>query len=311
MAGLHKRGQRGIGSKEVAPEIEIDRWLERATRRLPSEIRDDVRDELECHYLDALDDYLKQGLSKIDAHRAVMRDLGSEDDTAGALRGVHYSTRYYQVGLVSSTIYPLCYFGYLGISLFIGYHFVLEPIYYLVGVLFSTLVLFYCFRQLLANQISFSEDNSLIDESMVTIGIGLVLAILVGFVGWVVFDPEWNRLPYYPPGGLFIRVDTLVGYAADAGSVMAGLALVILGFRLASRQDVSLVLIRVVAALMVVIGIVILANMMSYIFELNTGWEWYLEVVSELMHLLICGVLAIVFLQALLKERSGSPLQAA
>lgn len=315
MADLHPGRQRSTGPKGLTTsdrQTAVQHWLKRATAGLPADLAAELREELEAHYQDALDAYVAEGLSILEAHQAVMDDLGASEDTAEGLRTVHLASRYYLAGLASATIYPICYVGFLVLLVFVGYSFVMEAVYYLIGILASTLIVFYCFHRLLANQISFQEETDYIAESLVAFGIGIICVNLFGFVGWTIFGTDVSILPW--PGLVSVHsalMEQIVLLITDFGSLLVGIALLILGLRLAFRTAFDFPLIRVAGALLLVLGGVITLNTLNYLFDLFPEQVWYLSVVTEGLHLAVCGVVMIVFGQALLRERANVPLRTA
>ena len=73
----------------AAPDA-FSRWADRAVRRvlLPKERRR-VREELENHYQDRLDDYLRRGMSEQEARSRALDSLGDPEETAVLLGRVH------------------------------------------------------------------------------------------------------------------------------------------------------------------------------------------------------------------------------
>lgn len=310
MADLHAGGQRGAGHEgltklDARQSQEVERWLKRATAGLPPALQLEIKEELYAHYEDALADYRSQGFSVLEAHRAVLADMGQESVIADGYRTVHLAARYYLAGIAAALLYPLCYIGFLMMLVFVGYYVVMEAIYYLIGILLSTLLVFYCFRRLLANQINFDEDSNLIDESLVVVGLGLICSMLIGFTGWAVFGTETSLMPW--PGLFSIQnyvVEQILVFITDVGSLLVGIALFVLGIQVAFHSAFNLRLMRALGAIMLVLGGVITFNTLNYLFEIVPEQLWYLSVVTEGLHLTVCLLLFILFGQALLRERS-------
>jgi hypothetical protein len=99
---------------------DLARWLHKATRGLPADAAEMVREEIEAHYDDARRDHLLTGLSPEDAHIAAMRELGDVEATAGGLRHTHLADRRYLKA------------GLLGVAYALGY-LLLLPLNHLLG----------------------------------------------------------------------------------------------------------------------------------------------------------------------------------
>ncbi len=85
-----RRSARRRAEPEAQSFESFESWSKLALRRiwLPKE-RERVRAELEDHYLDRLEDYQAQGLSKDDAKKKAVACLGDPDETAELLGRVH------------------------------------------------------------------------------------------------------------------------------------------------------------------------------------------------------------------------------
>jgi len=65
-----------FGFDHTQPMI-FDEWLAIATRGLCDHARERIREELECHYLDAYDALIEDGVSEVDAEAQSVAELGS------------------------------------------------------------------------------------------------------------------------------------------------------------------------------------------------------------------------------------------
>ncbi|HEX8991319.1 MAG TPA: hypothetical protein VF784_06540 [Anaerolineales bacterium] len=68
-------------------------WLDTATAKLPSQVADWVRDELQAHYQDAFENPTGRGLDYIEARRLALFELGHSALTASRLQKTHFSRR--------------------------------------------------------------------------------------------------------------------------------------------------------------------------------------------------------------------------
>lgn len=69
--------------------MNFESWLQTATQGLPLHRLEMIRNELTTHYLDAVDDYLLQGLSADNARTIALRELGDARAVSDGLRSVH------------------------------------------------------------------------------------------------------------------------------------------------------------------------------------------------------------------------------
>ncbi|GAB4514367.1 MAG: hypothetical protein OHK0046_16370 [Anaerolineae bacterium] len=76
-------------------QTNFTQWLHTATRRLPPDIREEVRAEFRAHYEDALETYLEDGLTPEMAHEAALTDLGDAGAAAQALLAIHQAQAHY------------------------------------------------------------------------------------------------------------------------------------------------------------------------------------------------------------------------
>ena len=71
---------------------ELGDWLALASGDVPVGEQQRLRAELLAHYEDAVNLYMQQGKSPVEAHRAALADLGDPHETADAARRI-YGTR--------------------------------------------------------------------------------------------------------------------------------------------------------------------------------------------------------------------------
>jgi hypothetical protein len=88
--------------------MNFDTWLSTATQNLPNHRLETIRQELTTHYLDAVDDYLLQGLSSDHAKRVALRELGDARAVCDGLRSVHIHRRDYWRAMVIACLPTVC-----------------------------------------------------------------------------------------------------------------------------------------------------------------------------------------------------------
>jgi hypothetical protein len=97
----------------VNADLELTRWLDSATRGLPSDSRGWVRDELLCHYEDAVREALEYGALPSAAHRTALAELGSASAIHHDLGETHLAERRYRFAAAASLIFPLAMLAHL------------------------------------------------------------------------------------------------------------------------------------------------------------------------------------------------------
>ena len=85
----------------------LARWLETATKGLPSHAVQMVRAEIGAHYGDAVADYAATGKTEAEGHQAALADLGDVRATARALRDTHLARRRYAIAAAACLVYPI------------------------------------------------------------------------------------------------------------------------------------------------------------------------------------------------------------
>jgi hypothetical protein len=85
----------------------LEHWLDAATKGLPTEIVARTRQEIECHYLDAVEDYQRRGMTLETAQAAAVDQLGEARHVLRSLRETHLSTRQYATAAVLTGLAPV------------------------------------------------------------------------------------------------------------------------------------------------------------------------------------------------------------
>src|SRR5689334_11392718 len=104
--GGEQHPERGA-KRMTTPEFE--RWLKRATKRLPADTAAIVREELTAHFEDALEDYLAAGRTPQEAQQAALLALGDGAEVAEGFQQTHFSGRRYLLAASIGMIYPAVY----------------------------------------------------------------------------------------------------------------------------------------------------------------------------------------------------------
>lgn len=77
-------------------------WLSHITKGLPDAAVQTITAEITNHFLDAVDDYVAEGLEKEAAQTRALADLGAAETIGRGLKDVYHGHRLYKVGAVAS-----------------------------------------------------------------------------------------------------------------------------------------------------------------------------------------------------------------
>ncbi len=77
------------------PHTDLDRWLDQATRGVPSRWAASIRAELTAHFEDTAADLLRQGVPPEVARRRALAELGDPQAVARGFKDVHHDRRHY------------------------------------------------------------------------------------------------------------------------------------------------------------------------------------------------------------------------
>ncbi|MEJ2750681.1 MAG: permease prefix domain 1-containing protein [Anaerolineae bacterium] len=80
----------------------LHHWLSHVTRSLPENAAQTITAEITNHFLDAVDDYMAEGLPKEAAQTRALADLGTAETINRGLKDVYHGQRLYKIGAVAS-----------------------------------------------------------------------------------------------------------------------------------------------------------------------------------------------------------------
>lgn len=80
----------------------LHHWLLHITAGLPDDAVQTITAEITNHFLDAVDDYMAEGLEKEAAQTRALANLGAAEITGRGLKDVYHGCRLYKVGAVAS-----------------------------------------------------------------------------------------------------------------------------------------------------------------------------------------------------------------
>lgn len=112
--------------RALPAQLDINSWLELATKGLPDEARQRICEEIEDHYWSSADYFEQQGKPAVEAHHDALAELGDVRAARGAFRDAHASKpRYFMAGLLS-----------MAMPLLFAVVFLEEPEYLISGISF-------------------------------------------------------------------------------------------------------------------------------------------------------------------------------
>jgi hypothetical protein len=80
----------------------LHHWLSHVTKSLPENAAQTITAEITNHFLDAVDDYMAEGLEKEAAQTRALADLGAAGAVGRGLKDVYHGQRLYKIGAVAS-----------------------------------------------------------------------------------------------------------------------------------------------------------------------------------------------------------------
>ncbi|MCL4246593.1 MAG: hypothetical protein KJ065_00430 [Anaerolineae bacterium] len=150
---------------------DFQRWLSSATRGLPSPIKSMICDELAAHYDDAFAEQRGLGLLPVEAHRAVLAQLGSPHATRRALCAVHLARRQFLWAAVVTMISL--------VEIIIGALFAFQPLLFTLFGIGCGMYVLESLRKLLESP----RTSARVGTAITMIEIGLLGAAAFGTLG--------------------------------------------------------------------------------------------------------------------------------
>jgi len=233
-------------------------WLQTATQGLPQNRVSGIRAELRGHYLDAVDDYLLQGLSSQNAHQLALRELGDAQTVCDGLRSVHIHPRDYWRAMFIACMPTACVMIFLpAIGQINRYDAIfLEWIYSIFITITAVMSIWATINSLhMLSMIGYLGEEASVPLSLVRMGLYLLLTITI-FTAWftkAVFISIINT-PTFTYSNLVDLDDLLViaiSVIASFGLMLTGVGWVIFAIKLTHLPSVILPLLR---GLMFVLG---------------------------------------------------------
>ncbi len=238
------------------PDEEFGRWLDTATSRLPSQVGDWVRDELQAHYEDAAEAHRARGLDDLEASRLALQELGDPRLTASGLGSTHLTRQDCLVAVAICLLYPAALLFVPMLSHWLDYYQT-----NLLVFLSTAAVIVYilsAYRALIRGRVRS------VDRPVRLVSIAQILWAAFAFVYYVLYrglpllgSPGVMRWPLSTPGTALLAVGLV---AAD---VTCGIGVLWLGRTLLREAPASLPQARKIAWLLVALGGINLAGNLS------------------------------------------------
>ncbi|MCB9420954.1 MAG: hypothetical protein H6667_14220 [Ardenticatenaceae bacterium] len=80
----------------------LHHWLSQVTNGLPNDVTQTINAEISDHFLDAVDDYMANGLSKAEAQTRALAYLGAAETISRGLKDVYQGQHLYKIGAAAS-----------------------------------------------------------------------------------------------------------------------------------------------------------------------------------------------------------------
>ncbi|MCU0479919.1 MAG: hypothetical protein MUE54_01750 [Anaerolineae bacterium] len=230
--------------------MNFETWLQTATQGLPQNRLGAIRAELTGHYLDAVDDYLLQGLSSDNAHTLALRELGDACAVCNGLRSAHIHRSVYWRAMVIACLPSLS--AMLGLTM-VGrpnpYNH-LSLWVYAIFIAISGLLTVWATRNSLRviGMIAYLGDEGDLPITLIQWGLYILFPISI-FTTWSnqwVFIAIINTptLVYGQSADFNHPIVTIVSILASFGLMLTGVGWVMLAFKITRLPSMILPLLR-------------------------------------------------------------------
>ncbi|MGB1288325.1 MAG: hypothetical protein ACPG7F_17450 [Aggregatilineales bacterium] len=244
----------------MSAAADLQHWLKQATKGLPADDADRVRDELLWHYEDARDAYLSEGMTPDAAHQAVMADLGIAKDVATGFKVSRYASRRYLWIAIPGLLYPFMHLLLMQLHAHISGTAVFNLVIFL-----PLLYVVYGFKTLLAER-PHGANLKLYEQVIHT---GIVLACVPRLLAWLIYHRPMVIESYgmslwdtHTQMELVLNLMTLTGFFILAAGLLS------LGERVLHLHESLYGLLKPAAVLAigcgVIVGIYAVASMMGH-----------------------------------------------
>lgn len=213
---------------------DLNHWLETATRDLPPDISQLIREEIEAHFADALAEHRAQGKSPEAAYRAALADLGDVHDTARALRDTHLAKRRYFRAAAVSMAWPIFPAVVLILSSILNLPLPMQLIIFYSGTVFITLYGLQMLKRLLAERFSCTT----LTQPFTTLMGGLVLYLGSALVIELLFPDLIGPGSLWTSDASIFRTIAIIG--ALSGGTLTGSGALWLAYELMANVRASL-----------------------------------------------------------------------
>lgn len=286
-------------------------WLKTATRRLPREMSEMARAELEAHYADAVQDYKRQGYPADEGRRAALADLGDAAETGRALRAAHTGVGRVLLAMALALVYPFSYaFVWSYIERLTGSEVVGSIVWNLV-VFWPTLCVLLTFKRVLAQRHGAGPFERPLRFVLWGLGVDTHAAILALLIYGVPAATQTGEHRLFEAAPLLL---TLLDWLALAGVAAVGAGLLGLARALRRLDRGSLwglriplwaaILLDGIAALGYVLSILVLPLLDNVLLVM------VLSLLIYLFHTVIFMLLTLLFFRSIYRSRTD-PLQTA
>lgn len=208
---------------------DLQRWLDKSTHGLDSELAEMIREELYDHYDDAIGDYLSQGYDEVFAHQMTMRDLGDESAVSKGFRQVHHSQWRYLAYALVGLVYPLAYIISIPFN-----ESIVGGVAFNLAIFLPMIYIISSFRLILRDHYH-SID---IEKNIILIRWGIILLCITRLIGWRIYHQPTIVESY--SRSIFDAVSMWemgLNFVSIAGLLLAAGGFIFIGEQMLTLQD--------------------------------------------------------------------------
>ncbi len=203
------------------PHADLQRWLDKSTRGLDSDLADMIREEIWDHYEDALADYLAEGYNKTEAHQLTMRDLGDESAVRKGFHQVHGSGLRYLLYAVIGAVFPLAYILSIPFN-----ESLVGDVAFNLAIFLPMIYIVSSFRMILRDHYRTND----IEKNIMLVRWGIIILCITRLIGWRIYHQPTILESY--TRGIFDAVSLWemgLNFVSIAGLLLAAFGFVFIG----------------------------------------------------------------------------------
>lgn len=285
-------------------------WLSHITKGLPEDAAQTITAEITNHFLDAVDDYMAEGLKKEAAQTRALADLGAAEIIGRGLKDVYRGQRLYKIGAVASMLILVILILLPGLiySLWAGNTLAIQIGNIITGLILAGLTAYVLdtLRRLLIWRFGMLTLNRAFKVAIAS----YLLWLAADIVSLIIYNAPLYIGSLRALSEAVTKLDQVLIIAAWIGQIGLGINGMLISWSLWQAQDNLYGIGRLLA---------ICLNMMAFPiglsgFVVNLGWETAVEFLYLLVvmgHILTWPVIAMLFVRAIFRPPNLRPPQLA